>query len=193
MVGGLEMSAKEEFEKIEERIERFAKIELPETIEAAALEKISEKLKGTPLEPLASMIARDGEIFDPDRTGLVKVETAISAIEAARELFVSIFSTDQIDVAATLNPIQAAVSTLGAVVNTIEALWKSAQKTSFKDTAEAAWQFVLHFAGSMAAILYGPKAVKFSLGLSEVVFALRENRLFQSKAKRAVLRKRSRD
>jgi len=187
------MSAKEQFEKIEARIERFAKIELPETIEAAALEKIAYTLKGTPLEPLASMIARDGQIFDPDRSGLVKVETAISAIEAARELFVSIFSTDQLDVIAMLNPVQATAVTLQAVGNTIQALWKSAQKTSFQDTAEAAWQFVLHFAGSMATILYGPKALKFSLGLSEVIFALRENRLFQSKAKRAMKKKRTRD
>jgi len=187
------VSAKQEFEKIEERIERFAKIELPETIEAAALEKIADFLKGTPLEPLASMIARDGQIFDPDRSGLVKVETAIAGIEAAREQFISIFATDQIDVISTLNPLVAAGMTLQAVANTVEALWKSVKKAGVKDTAAAVWQFALHFAGSMAAILYGPKALKFSLALSEVIFGLRERRLFQSKAKRELMKKRTRD
>jgi len=187
------VSAKDQFEKIEARIERFAKIELPETIEAAAMEKIGDVLKGTPLEPLASMIARDGQIFDPDRSGLVKVETAIAGIEAAREEFVRIFSTDQLDVIASFNPVQAAGMTIQAVAQTVEALWKGVKKTGLKDTAAAVWQFALHFAGSLAAILYGPKATKFSLVLSEVIFGLRERRLFQSKAKRELRKKRTRD
>jgi len=183
------MSAKDEFEKIEDRIKRFAEVELPETIEAKALEEIQTRLKGTPLEPMVSMIVRDAAIFDPDRTGLVKVETAIGGIEAARELFVGIFGGDQLAVVMALNPLQAGVTALAVV----EQIWKSVRKAGLKNTAEGVWQFALHFAGSMAAILYGPKALKFSLGLSEVIFALREARLFQSKAKRELIKKRTRD
>jgi len=187
------MSAKDEFEKIEDRIKQFARVELPETIEAKALEEIQTRLKGTPLEPMVSMIVRDAAIFDPDRTGLVKVETAIGGIEAARELFITIFGTAQLDVIQTLNPMAAAGITAQGIGNAISALWTSSKKAGVTNTAEAAWQFALHFAGSMAAILYGPKALKFSLGLSEVIFALRESRLFQSKAKRELIKKRTRD
>jgi len=185
------MTTQERFEEMAKRIQDFTEIELPELIEAKAIKAMEDRLRGTPLEPLGSLLIRDAEIFPPDGTGLVYARTAIGAIEAARELFIANFATDQLTFAmATFAPGPYAVQT---VIQTAKAIYQAAKKTSLSTVLEGIWSYVLHIGISLTATLYGPRAVKFSLELAEVIFALRGNRLFQSRAQREWIQKRSRD
>jgi len=183
------MTAKDQFDALEKRVKDFAEIEVPMLIEEKTIEAVMRQLEGTPLEPLARGLKSQAEIFPPDKTGLVKVDVAIGAIEMARVLFESKFIMGQVEFAGW----QTQAGTLEIIGQAAKGLWKAFESLSAADFAKSVWQFITHFAASMTAILYGPAALEFSLAIGELIFNLRSLRLFQQRAKRAWVKARTRD